>query len=212
MKKIVLIITVMFLTCNGFANDLRTLFADMPDSIIPLLTKSNRMDCVDYMESGMKAVVTNRLGGTTEMLSLDKDYLSMKLTAVSSFDMKLFYHRDSTAVICVIRTICSEMCDSRLSFYDADWNPIDKSELIEEPVFEDYIINDRFKGDSIEVLSEYASLRLNKITVDNVDNGLRFSYSSIGYLSEDASEYLHFFNPEPLLFKWNGKTFIRSRK
>ena len=83
MKKIVLIITVMFLTCNGFAKDLRTLFADMPDSIIPLLTKSNRMDCVDYMESGMKAVVTNRLGGTTEMLSLDKDYLIKKVISLT---------------------------------------------------------------------------------------------------------------------------------
>lgn len=212
MKRMVFIITFMFLTCNGFAKDLRTLFTDMPDTILPLLTKSARMDCMDYMESGMKAVVTNRLGGNTEMVRFDKDYLSMQLTAVSSFDMKLFYHRDSTVVICVIRTICSEMCDSRLYFFDGDWNPINKTELIEEPVFEDYVLKNIFKSDSIESLAEYTSLRLNKISVDNDKNGLRFSFSGLGYISEDASEYLHFFNPEPLLFKWNGKTLKRSRK
>lgn len=207
-----MIITVMFLTCNVFAKDLRALFTDMPDSIIPLLTKSARMDCMDYMESGMKAVVTNRLGGSTEMVRFDKDYLSIQLTAVSTFDMKLFYHRDSTVVICVVRTICSDMCDSRLSFFDADWNAIDNKKLIEEPVFEDYVLKNIFKGDSIETLAEYAALRLNKITVDNDKNGLRFSFSSAGFLSEDASDYLHFFNPDPLLFKWNGKVLRRSRK
>lgn len=212
MKRLALIISVIFLTYNGFAKDLRDLFTDMPESMMPLLTKSDRMDCMDYMDSGMKAVVTNKLGGNTEMLRFDKNYLSVQLTEVSTFDMKLFYHRDSSVLICVIQTVCSEMCDSRLSFYDGDWKPIDKSHLIEEPILEDYLIRDRSKRDSIDFISGYATLRLNKIIVDDEENGLKFTNSSIGYMSEDVSEYLHFFNPEPLLFKWNGKVFKRSRK
>ena len=41
------------------AEDLRTLFIDMPDSIMPTLTRSERMDFLDYMDSGMKALVQN---------------------------------------------------------------------------------------------------------------------------------------------------------
>ena len=38
------------------AEDLRTLFIGMPDSIIPTLTKSERMDFLDYMDSGMESM------------------------------------------------------------------------------------------------------------------------------------------------------------
>ena len=35
----------------------KTLFAEMPDEVIPYLTKTNRLDCIDFMESNMKAEV-----------------------------------------------------------------------------------------------------------------------------------------------------------
>ena len=44
------------------AQEAKTLFVNMPDSLSPLLTKVNRADCVDFLESKMKAQVENRFG------------------------------------------------------------------------------------------------------------------------------------------------------
>ena len=43
------------------AQSLRECFVAMPDSLSPLLTKINREDFLDFMDSGMKAEVTNRM-------------------------------------------------------------------------------------------------------------------------------------------------------
>ena len=48
------------------AQDIRTLFINMPDSIMPALTKSERMDFLDYMDSEMLPRVSNKLGGVRQ--------------------------------------------------------------------------------------------------------------------------------------------------
>ena len=49
------------------AQEAKTLFVNIPDSLTPLLTKVNREDCIDFLESKMKAQVENRFGKKSEM-------------------------------------------------------------------------------------------------------------------------------------------------
>ena len=42
------------------AQEAKTCFKNMPDSICPLLSAVNRADFIDFLESKMKAEVTNR--------------------------------------------------------------------------------------------------------------------------------------------------------
>ncbi len=58
----------------------------MPDSLSPLLTKVNREDCIDFLESKMKAQVENRFGKKSEMTDLSKDYIRMQMSAQSTAD------------------------------------------------------------------------------------------------------------------------------
>ena len=56
--------------CSLQAQEAKTFFKNMPDSLSPLLTAVNRADCIDFLESKMKAEVTNRFGGKSEMTEL----------------------------------------------------------------------------------------------------------------------------------------------
>ena len=51
------------LTAGADTVNLRNLFVEMPDTVIPYLSRNNRLDFVDFMDSNMKAEVTNALGG-----------------------------------------------------------------------------------------------------------------------------------------------------
>ena len=65
MRKAVYILTLcalLFVTHTN-AQEMRDIFVEMPDSIIPLLTQSNRADCVDFLDAKMRARVTNKFDG-----------------------------------------------------------------------------------------------------------------------------------------------------
>ena len=98
MKKILFVIGVL-LCCTGMkAQDMKSLFVALPDSLSPLLTKVNRADFGDFLASGMKAEVKNRFGNTSEMLKLTDNYLKLKVSEVSTVEMKLLPLNDSVKV------------------------------------------------------------------------------------------------------------------
>ena len=74
---------------HGTGALIRNLFAAMPDSLAPLLSRSNRLDMIDFIDAGMKAEVTNNLGGHSEMKALSADSLEIQLSSVSWLDMML---------------------------------------------------------------------------------------------------------------------------
>ena len=61
----------------------KDLFASAPDSIFPLLTQNNRLDCIDFRENNMTARVKNRMDDVSELKELTDDYLLMQVSADS---------------------------------------------------------------------------------------------------------------------------------
>ena len=205
-------LAVLFLSAlmlgGARAEDIRSLFINMPDSIMPLLTKSERMDFIDYMDSGMKARAQNKLGGESFMTGLSDNSLTVTTSQSGKLDMVLCTRRNGKNLICIIKTVTARYEDSRLSFFDEDWTPVDSKELIELPQFDDYLTKQALKSDSLDVLKKQSLLRLQSATA--VDGGLEFSYTSLDYIGEDADKYRSWFKPEPLRYIWNGKRFKRK--
>jgi len=187
------------------AEDLRSLFINMPDSIMPALTKSERMDFLDYMDSNMKARVQNKLGGESEMIELKEDMLSVRTSQSGQLDMALFKKRDGKNIICIIRTVTTSYPDSRIAFYTEGWKPVPLKDLIELPQFDDYLTKAALKADSLDYFKKQSMLRLQSVTP--VDGALEFRYTSLDYIGEDAERYKGWIKPEPLRYIWNGKRF-----
>lgn len=190
------------------ASDLRTLFIDMPDSIMPSLTRSDRMDFLDYMDSGMKARVRNKLGGESIMTQFEDNMLTIQTSRSGRLDMMLLKSGKERNIICLIRTVSGRYEDSRISFYTDDWSPIATDELIELPKFEDFLTKEALKSDSVDYLRKLSMLRLQ--TVMPLDGALEFRYTSLDDLGSDAERYRSWFRSEPLRYYWNGKKFKRK--
>jgi hypothetical protein len=189
------------------AEDLRTLFIGMPDSIIPTLTKSERMDFLDYMDSGMRARVRNKLGGESMMTAFSDNSLTVMTSQSGRLEMVLFPRKNGSNLICIIRTVTARYEDSRLSFYNEDWTPVNAESLIDYPQFEDYLTKAALKSDSLDMLRKQSMLRLQSIVP--VDGALEFRYTSIDDLGQDADKYRSWFKPTPIRYTWNGKKFKR---
>ena len=109
-------------------------FREIPDSLLPTLSRNNRLDMLDFMESKMKAEVTNRLGGKSEMTSLTDSTLSIQMSNALKVDMLLLTPEtsadpESEDVICLIETFGTDSLslESKVRFFSPSW------ELLNDP-------------------------------------------------------------------------------
>ena len=105
-------------------------FKEMPDSLMPYLSKNNRLDMIDFMEAKMKAVVNNLLDGKTVMTSLTADSLSIDMNGTLHIDMKIVpvaTSSDSCLYNIQVRriyTLNENQAESVVDVYTSAWNRI----------------------------------------------------------------------------------------
>ena len=106
-------------------------FSTMPDSIFPTLTKNNRLDMIDFVYAKMKAEVTNRLEGDSELLHLSEDSLTMHMSPALTVTMYLLnteQEYDSLhQVICIERhyvLVSDSTQETTRTFYSLKWNAL----------------------------------------------------------------------------------------
>ena len=112
---------------------MRDVFRQMPDSLMPYLTQNNRLDFIDFIDSDMKAEVTNMMGGVSEMTALTDDSLSIRMSDALRVDMLLL---DLDVPVDTIRQVVvfvetfltdSIYGESVSKTYSIDWQPVTKA-------------------------------------------------------------------------------------
>lgn len=210
MRKIITI-GLLFIAFALQAQDIKSLYIAIPDSLSPLLTKVNRQDFGDFLQSGMKAEVQNRFGKKSEMVKLTDDYLDIQLTSVSRMEMKLLPVNDSTRVICMAKTYRGPVSDTEITFYSTEWKQLNTSDFIQLPCEDDFFITPTSpeKRDSLERLKVQADMRLVKADLSEKEQTLSFSYTVPDYMEKKFAESLRvYLRKEPLRYEWKGGRFI----
>lgn len=195
--------------CSLEAQEAKTFFKNMPDSLSPLLTSVNRADCIDFLESKMKAEVTNRFGGKSEMTELSPDYIRMQMTSQSSWQMKLLATSDSTKVICTVSTVCAPACDSDVHFYTTKWEELSASSFLTSPVMSDFLsLPDTVQNYEIRDAGERADMLLMKADLSAEDSTLTFTFATTEYLDKEVVEKLKPYLRRPIVYVWKESSFI----
>ena len=194
---------------SAFAQDMKSVFVSMPDSIAPLLTKVNKEDCVDFLAYNMKAEVKNRFGGATELKVLTDDYLFLQTTANSSMEMKLLPINDSTKVVCVIKTVCSSACDSEVHFYASDWKQkFITADYLAKPEGDVFFLPVDSADEEYALIRKEANVHLMKASLSKEDVSLTFIYTTPDYLNKENKEKLEpYLRKEPVVLKWEEGKF-----
>lgn len=212
MKHILFIIFLLF-TFNSYAQDLKSLFIAIPDSLSPLLTKVNREDFGDFLDSNMKAEVRNRFGNTSEMKKLTSDYLLLQTSSASITEMKLLPVNDSTKIICIVNTYMAPVADSQISFYDTSWRKLSHTtflQLPEEKMFYKPAQNSS-QADSLKNLQAAADMYLLQAKLSENNTELSFTYTTPQYLDKETAQKLTpFLRNNPLTYEWINGKFVPS--
>jgi len=145
MYRLLAIVFILLGNCYNVSAQqvkMRDVFAQAPDSIFPLMTKNNRLDCIDFIENNMRARVKNKFDTYSELLILTNDYLRLQPSERSTVEMKIF----SDSLLCFVHTFQGPAADSEVYFYNLKWEPV--SYPLERPKADDF-----FQPDADEEVS-----------------------------------------------------------
>ena len=209
MQRILLIVLTFFGAMPMVAQNMKSVFIAMPDSITPLLTKVNKEDCVDFLDSNMKAEVKNRFDGTAEMKVLTDDYALIQTSEVGTLEMKLFPVNDSTKVVCMVKTVCASAFDSEIRFYTSDWKQeLDKKEYLQWPDAGAFFLPKDSLSEEDVFIRQKADMHLMKASLSKDAPTLTFIYTTPDYLNqEDKEKLLPHLRKEPVVLEWKDGKF-----
>lgn len=184
---------------------MRQMWVEMPDSMIPYLSKESRTELMDYVDMKMKASTMNLLSSETVVDTLTHDFISVKLSASSVLEMRLLKRTDGKPLLCSVQTFYGPAPSSEIHFYDTYWQPVTgtfirqltDSELLARPVDMD----DEEWG---RVMSYFVP-KMTVYKLSDSDESITVSYSYIFNSEDDKVNMNHVVLQKKL--NWNGQIF-----
>ena len=197
MKKIFLILLVTFSLLPLNAQNMRQIWLEMPDSIVPYLNRSLRTELADYVTMGMKSEVMNALRDTTRIEKLTDDYILVQLSNATKLEIKSL----DASTIAMVQTWCGPLAESKLSLFTNNWEikplNIDVSPMFVKP--------DTMSQQRYSELLDMANVTMNEMQLSVKDNSLTIKYSVPLLSSTDKKEMQAILRQRKL--NWNGTTF-----
>lgn len=204
MKRYIYIILLVIIALGATAQDMKTVFINMPDPYIPQLESAWRKDLIDLFVSGKEARLQNTMNGYSRLLNLTNDYLSLEVTERSSVEMKLLPLVNNTHIVCMITTVSAPVADSRVAFYTTEWQPLEATDLF-TPVSADWFI----KEDADKTLDAYKDV-VARLDIDLIryqlspdTQTLTATYTTPLYLSsKEREKVLPYLKDSPKVYTW----------
>ncbi|MBR5673509.1 MAG: DUF3256 family protein [Muribaculaceae bacterium] len=135
----ILFLSLALLPLTGTARTIADFFASEPGNIFPLLTRTNRLDMVDYHKSGQTVAIANNLTGESRLLELDSTYIKVQTSGAKMVEM-LMRTAGKDTVITVIETVMTPVPDSRLTQWNVHWQRFTSDRLFAMPAIDDFIV------------------------------------------------------------------------
>lgn len=203
MKRLNILFLLMALCAGMQAQKMRDCFAQMPDSLLELLTRNNRLDCIDFIENNMPARVKNAFDNYVELKELTSNYLRMELSSADYLELALLGSTDSLQYICWVRTYKGPSEESIVRMYTSDWKEVSNREML--PTLERsgfWTKPDTVSAEQLDEFKHWVGLPLIKVSLDASKGTLTYA------LQVDEMDEADRKKVEPLLraqvYRWNS--------
>jgi len=137
MRRILFVVTFILALDLSAQIPMSQVLKQIPASIVPYLSENNKLDMIDFLDSNMKAEVTNMLEGKTELQKLTERTAVLQLNEATRLDLRLLDVAEpvdsASQIVCLISTYGTDVRDSQLTFYSIHWRQLETSKFITLP-------------------------------------------------------------------------------
>lgn len=207
-RNYIFLLLFLFSFMSGYAQQAaEKFFSVMPNSVLPIIDKTARLDMIDLYNSNMSAKAENVYGGQAEMLKKSDDFISIKCTESSSWQMKILPMGHDTLIVC-IHSVTALDTSSKISAYKRDWHIIKRD--MPNPTFEQFV-NKNAKLPMYRIQQLMAEMRDLPIEISWVDDAptLIFKLSKNSLPNDDkkdADALVH-----PITYNWVANKWMMQQ-
>lgn len=197
MKKILIIIC--FLTCwlGVSAQSLREVWIEMPDSILPYLSKSQRTELADYVEMKAEPAVLSTFGDSVRIERMTNNYLLLKANEATRLEIKLLDNN----TLALVQTWMAPAAESKLSLFNLQWQPKEAVVAYKANIVKPDSMSDEDFSDLKTLMSP--CLKEYRLSADN--NSLSVSWNYPLLSKKDVKRVTELLKSQVL--NWTGKDF-----
>lgn len=197
MKKTLIIIC--FLTCwlCVSAQSLREVWIEMPDSILPYLSKSQRTELADYVDMKADPAVLNAFGDSVRIERMTNNYLLVKASKVTRLEIKLLDNN----TLALVQTWKAPVAESKLSLFNLQWQP--KEAVVEYN--ENIVKPDTMTDEEFNDLKSLMYPRLKEYRLSPENNSLSVSWNYPLLSKKELKRMVDLLKPQVL--NWTGRDF-----
>lgn len=168
-------------------------------AVMPYLTRSTRLDMLDYFRAGIDKASDNQFGGESKVTALDS--LSMDFDLTADIKCQLFVVRQKeTPVTCIVTTYPTPIPDSRLKAYDQYWREVN---VFAEPRLADWLIDKKDRKEAELALP----FMLASYRYDPATETLTVTNEMSAYWIEAERPSVLDRMKDKLVYRWDGKRF-----
>lgn len=199
-------IWIFFLSVSMHAGsqNVGELFKSMPSELLPGVAESTKT--LLLVDSGV--ITVPYALGEIKKLKQSSDYLKIKTSDAGTTQLKLLAIEKDSSIVCIIKTVCTEACDSHISFYTTEWKKIENNRFL--PEISSEIFFDSSKKEMENYKYAVSLHHIYPISAAFSENGsdltLTFNYKT--FLTDDqAAEIKPFLKSDIVALKWENALF-----
>lgn len=204
----IIIFIVAALPLTGSAADPAVVeaFKSAPAQIIPLLTKSTRLDMIDYYNNNLETPSENLMNGKSRITEINDRSIMIELTSASTLQI-ISLPAANKEYIALISTIDTPAPDSKMTIYTDDWKQIVTDKLFRTPEVKDWLTPEGKKhADEVDMVIPFMLVSYNfdgrNLTLHN---------NTQSFLAREVWDDIKPYMLDSISYTWNGKKFERNK-
>lgn len=215
LPKLLASLAMLAVSAIGFSAEkadtisLRRAFIDFPSPALDLLTRSMRLDMLDYYEADSIYRAKNALEGLSSLDTVATDYLRLRITPASTLQLKLLPLKKGGEIVMAIYTAGGEgqAADSEIRFYDASLTELPRDRHMKYPRLKDFFSIPKGSETTQKEIDSMVPFPTVEFTAFPGETSLKAVLTVGEYINQDDYNILKLFLKPDIRLEWNGRKF-----
>ncbi|MDD2314362.1 MAG: DUF3256 family protein [Proteiniphilum sp.] len=200
------LILLFFLSLSTIveAQQVGDLFKAMPPELLPGVSEGNKTMLL--VDSG-KTTVPYPLGEIVKE-AYGNDYLRLQTSKIGTLQLKLLPVSEDSVVVCLIKTVCGNVCDSHISFYTSEWKKLGKEAFLPTISAEIFLNSSQKKSENDKYAVSLPDIYPISATFNETGTDLTLTFHYKERLAEEQIQQLEpLLKGDSLVLTWKNGSF-----
>jgi len=194
----------IFFSMFGYGQTIGDLFRSMPSGLLPGVSEDNKTMLL--VDTG--TTVVPYAMGEVHKIRQSNTFLQIRTSAIGTTQLKMLPVAKDSVIVCLIKTVCGDLCDSNISFYTTDWEKLEDEHFLPVIAAEYFFNSSRKETENYKYAVSLPDIYPISAKFSDGGSDLTLTFNYRERLNDDQiAEIQPYLKSDSIILKWNNATF-----